>query len=68
MFSTLFIFIGGPTEYIAGNSGGPWTTEEIDIVREKIFQLINPMKNEKDKMFGGRKIYHTTDGPISGNG
>ena len=66
MFSTLFIFIGGPTEYIPGNSGGPWTNDEINIVREKIFQLINPIKDEKDKMFGGRKIYFSEDGPISG--
>ena len=58
--------ISGPTEYIPGTPGGPWTAEEIDIVRERIFQFINPTPEAKKEMFGGRKVYHLFDGPISG--
>merc|ERR1719228_836738 len=57
----------GPTEYIPGTPGGPWTAEEIDIVRERIFQFINPTSEAKKEMFGGRRVKHGSDGPISEN-
>ena len=66
MFQWSFLSIGAD-EYIPGNAGGPWTSEEIDIVREKIHGLMNPMAEAKIEMFGERNYFPWAyDGPISG--
>ena len=66
MFQWSFLSIGAD-EYIPGNAGGPWTSEEIDIVREKIHGLMSPIAEEKIEMFGKRDYFPWAhDGPISG--
>ena len=54
-------------EYIPDGKtpGGPWTSEEIDTVREKIHALIDPRKEKKFEMFGRENTTNYLTAPIS---
>ena len=49
-----------------GTPGGPWTSDEIDIVRERIFALINPIDKVKFAMFGYEEATSPRAAPVSG--
>ena len=49
-----------------GTPGGPWTSDEIDIVRERIFALINPTDKVQFAMFGREEARSPRAAPVSG--
>ena len=53
-------------EYVPGTPGGPWTAEEIDIVRDRILGLINPLAEVKKEMFGWKESTSALAAPVSG--
>ncbi len=53
-------------EYVPGTPGGPWTSDEIDIIRDRILALINPIKEVQYAMFGIKEALSPLAGPVSG--
>ena len=53
-------------EYVPGTPGGPWTSDEIDIVRDRILALINPIREAQFAMFGKTEAMSPLAGPVSG--
>ena len=49
-----------------GTPGGPWTSDEIDIVRDRIFALINPIDKVQLAMFGQEEARSPRAAPVSG--
>jgi len=56
-----------PDEYIPDGKtpGGPWTSEEIDTVRERIHVMIDPRPEKKYEMFGQANVTNYLTAPIS---
>ena len=41
LFFIIFFSVGGSVPLAPGQPGGPWTSEEIDIVRDKVSLNLN---------------------------